>query len=262
MSYLILTENDISEWDDKTGIQYHYPPKYKNLIKTGCKFIYYKGEDRENRFIGKRLTNKPHYFGAGEIGEIVENKNSNSYYAEIKNFTEFLNPVIFKQDNLYFEPNANLFYTNNKQGNYFRGNAVRLIDEITYYNIISNVIEFNNPKLINTNKDLTTVETDGKRYLIYTTKYERKKSNRDAAIKIHGTTCHCCKFNFEKIYGEIGKNFIHIHHIKPLHSLEEEIEINPETDLIPVCPNCHSMIHRRKDRILTIEELKLIMGRI
>ena len=261
MDYLILTENDVSEWDDKTGIQYHYPPKYKNLIKTGCKFIYYKGADRENRFIGKRLTNKPHYFGAGDIGNIRENHNSNSYYAEILNYTEFLNPVIFKENDTYFEPNANNFYANNKQGNYFRGNAVRPIDETTYKNIIRNVIDFNNPKSIITNRELTTVLTDGKKHFIYTTKYERNKANRDAAIKIHGTTCKCCNFDFEKTYGEIGKNFIHVHHIKPLHSLDSEIEINPETDLMPVCPNCHSMIHRRRDNILSIDELKIIINK-
>lgn len=41
--------------------------------------------------------------------------------------------------------------------------------------------------------------------------------------------------------------------------IKEEVEINPETDLVPVCANCHRMIHRRKDDVLTIEELKSIV---
>ena len=42
-------------------------------------------------------------------------------------------------------------------------------------------------------------------------------------------------------------------------SKEKEIEINPETDLVPVCSNCHRMIHRKKNEILSIEELKNIL---
>jgi 5-methylcytosine-specific restriction enzyme A len=50
-----------------------------------------------------------------------------------------------------------------------------------------------------------------------------------------------------------------VHHVKPLSTIKEEVEINPETDLVPVCANCHRMIHRRKDDVLTIEELKSIV---
>ena len=31
--------------------------------------------------------------------------------------------------------------------------------------------------------------------------------------------------------------------------------LDPEKDLVPVCPNCHAMLHR-SERVLTIEELK------
>ena len=34
---------------------------------------------------------------------------------------------------------------------------------------------------------------------------------------------------------------------------------NIEKDLFPVCPNCHAMLHRRKESILSIEELKQII---
>lgn len=90
----------------------------------------------------------------------------------------------------------------------------------------------------------------------YSKKYERNLKNRLAAIKIHGCKCLCCGFDFEKVYGERGAGFIEIHHNKPLYSLEEEIVINPEIDLIPVCSNCHRMIHRKKDDVLSVEEVK------
>ena len=85
--------------------------------------------------------------------------------------------------------------------------------------------------------------------------YERNPEARDACIKHYGYSCFVCGFNFEKNYGEIGRNFIHVHHLTPLHEITNEYEVNPIKDLRPVCPNCHAMLHRRKD-CLSISELK------
>ena len=112
-------------------------------------------------------------------------------------------------------------------------------------------------------ENLSVVEkitTEGKRLLYYTTKYERKASNRNAAIKIHGTNCFGCGFNFEEHYGERGKGYIEIHHIKPLYELNEEVNVDVETDLIPLCSNCHRMVHRVKKEVLTLEELRKILN--
>ncbi len=54
---------------------------------------------------------------------------------------------------------------------------------------------------------------------------------------------------------KIGKNFIHIHHLKPLHEIDEEYKINPIQDLRPVCPNCHAMLHK-KSPAYRIEEVQ------
>ena len=50
---------------------------------------------------------------------------------------------------------------------------------------------------------------------------------------------------FESIYGDIGKHFIHVHHIIPLSSIDETYILDPVKDLRPVCPNCHAMLHKR-----------------
>lgn len=105
-----------------------------------------------------------------------------------------------------------------------------------------------------------STSTEGKKLYYYTTKYERKASNRNAAIEIHGTKCFGCGFDFEKYYGKRGAGYIEIHHIKPLSELDEEIEVNAETDLIPLCSNCHRMVHRVKTDILTLEELRKIIA--
>lgn len=110
---------------------------------------------------------------------------------------------------------------------------------------------------------LETVETEhgveGKKIRIYTTKYERDQANRKEAIRIHGTRCMVCDFDFEEVYGELGKDFIEVHHTKPLSSLEHEVEVNPEEDLVCLCSNCHRMIHRNRNKIMTVEELKKLM---
>ena len=101
---------------------------------------------------------------------------------------------------------------------------------------------------------------EGRALQFYTTKYERNRANRTAAIKIHGTKCMACGFDFEETYGELGKSFIEVHHIKPLSSVNQEIVVNPETDLVCLCSNCHRMIHRRRALIMTITQLKSIIN--
>jgi len=100
---------------------------------------------------------------------------------------------------------------------------------------------------------------DGKKILCYTTRYERNAQNRRNAIKIHGTVCQGCGFDFEKTYGEIGRDYIEVHHVKPLCEGEGSVPINAETDLICVCANCHRMIHRRKDSVLSLKELQELL---
>jgi predicted HNH restriction endonuclease len=68
-----------------------------------------------------------------------------------------------------------------------------------------------------------------------------------------------CGFNFEAQYGELGKGFIHVHHNKPISEMGPT-RINPYSDLSVLCPNCHAMIHRKKDRTLSVEELKEKIG--
>lgn len=102
-------------------------------------------------------------------------------------------------------------------------------------------------------------QTEGKEVLHYVKTYERSPKNRAEAIRIHGLSCMACGFNFKQVYGEIGDGFIEVHHVKPLHTIDEEVAVNPETDLVCLCANCHRMIHSRRGSILSIEELKSII---
>ena len=104
------------------------------------------------------------------------------------------------------------------------------------------------------------IRSEGKKTQYYTTRYERNPQNRQQAIAIHGTKCMACGFDFEKFYGERGKDYIEVHHIVPLATRDQQVNIDPRTDLIVVCSNCHRMIHRRKNDILTLEGLKRIIS--
>lgn len=124
--------------------------------------------------------------------------------------------------------------------------------------ITEDIKSFNLEHNINDNNINFTEGTLNERYISY---YERNSKLRAAAIKIHGTKCmvSSCGFDFENVYGERGKQYIEVHHIKPLSELVNPESINPEKDLVVVCSNCHRIIHRKKDSILTIEQVdKLI----
>lgn len=55
--------------------------------------------------------------------------------------------------------------------------------------------------------------------------------------------CEVCRFSFEEKYGEIGKGFIEVHHLKPISDYEEN-ELTSIDNLKLVCSNCHRMIHK------------------
>lgn len=91
-------------------------------------------------------------------------------------------------------------------------------------------------------------------------KYERDPAARAACIQHFGYVCRVCEFDFEAVYGSLGRDFIHVHHIIPLSELGEGYRVNPVTDLLPVCPNCHAMLHRGKET-LSPDALRLLIGR-
>lgn len=159
MNYVVITENDISQWKDSTGREYHFPKRYLKYLTKGTVVIYYKGLMKDRSYASKRMTALAHYFGIAQIGEVKRDNDSdkNDYYAEIVNFRPFSSPVLAKQNGAFLES-----IPTSKIKNYWR---------------------------------------DG----------------------------------------------------------DSERIINPRTDMVVLCPNCHSMIHRRKNRTLSLNELLLLL---
>ena len=90
--------------------------------------------------------------------------------------------------------------------------------------------------------------------------YERNQAARMLCIEHYGHLCQICGFDFEQVYGELGAKYIHVHHIVPLADIGKEYAVNPVEDLIPVCANCHCMIHRRKPALTLNEIRKAFIG--
>lgn len=99
---------------------------------------------------------------------------------------------------------------------------------------------------------------EGASILQYVNRYERSKLNRQVCIAFYGPKCRICGFDFEESYGDIGKGYIEVHHKTPVSKLGEDYIVNPIKELIPVCSNCHSILHRRNPPY-TVEEMKEIV---
>ena len=95
------------------------------------------------------------------------------------------------------------------------------------------------------------------------TRHERNKALRQLCLSHYGYKCQVCGMDFEEQYGEIGKQYIEVHHLNPIAETDGEHALDPRTGLVPLCCNCHAMIHRGgKDGMpMTLEELREIWKR-
>lgn len=106
--------------------------------------------------------------------------------------------------------------------------------------------------------DENELYAEGKTKTVLVNSYERNQIARQKCIEYYGVVCQVCNFDFEKVYGDIGKDFIHVHHVVDIATIGSEYSVDPLKDLIPVCPNCHSMLHKKKPAYLIIELKEMI----
>ena len=99
---------------------------------------------------------------------------------------------------------------------------------------------------------------EGAKLKIEVNRYERDRRNRVAALAIHGHKCMACDKNMSDLYGSIAEGLIEVHHVVPVSEIGAGYIIDPKSDLIPLCPNCHSVAHRRSPPY-SIEELQNLL---
>lgn len=97
---------------------------------------------------------------------------------------------------------------------------------------------------------------EGASRTVQVNRFERNRAAREACIAHHGTTCQVCGLDFQSQYGHIGSGYIQVHHVVPVSQIGETYQVDPITDLVPLCANCHVMAHRRKPQPYTVAELR------
>jgi putative restriction endonuclease len=80
-----------------------------------------------------------------------------------------------------------------------------------------------------------------------------RKLIQEFKSKLSHLACAVCSFDFGVVYGELGTGYIEAHHIVPIAELEEGTKTSI-TDLVPLCANCHRMIHR--NGLLSVDDLR------
>lgn len=135
--FLVLVENEVTTegrydfWKDITGVQYHYPNAYKNMVRPGAPFLYYRGAGRAS---GER--GRPEYFGRGIVGAVWQDPETSGprpyWYAKVEDYEPFVVPVAARRaDGSTFEtPPGN-------SGNRYFGVGVRRIPEAVYETIVA-----------------------------------------------------------------------------------------------------------------------------
>ncbi len=215
--------------------------------------IQFKGYLNRNKILSNDLNNVPDC--------LAKVPDSVGCYIEYEQISECL-PLLEKANRAFIE----YAILNTRQLP-----VMRNAHSIGYIDYLSKLGLLNDGTLMNEHQELRIPEEipvdeieclcEGAKKVITVNSYERNLKAREKCIDYWKAVCIVCGFDFYEMYGEIGNGFIHVHHIIPISEIGEEYEIDPIKDLIPVCPNCHSMIHRTNPP-LTIEELKKKIERI
>lgn len=94
---------------------------------------------------------------------------------------------------------------------------------------------------------------EGAKKQITVNAYERNKKARQACINYYRKKnggrikCEICGFDFGEVYGEEFMGVIHVHHLVEISSIGNEYKVDAIKDLIPICPNCHAIVHSKKE---------------
>ncbi len=91
----VIVENDESQWRDETGVLYHFPRRYEQILTPGEQLLYYKGRMRDRSYAAQRLSPEPHYFGVGRVGRVFDDPHSHKgdRFAMVEGFEAFSAPV-------------------------------------------------------------------------------------------------------------------------------------------------------------------------
>jgi 5-methylcytosine-specific restriction protein A len=232
-------------------------------IKEWSCISHTKVKPGDRAFLARVGSNPRGIIGSGTIishsflGDHWEDNEKSIYFVSIE-FDVLLNPgeePILTVDNLNSGNLVLQSWTPQSSGIAIKQEAKSELEEAWFEFLTTQNIR-RNPFV----EDLISATSfvEGASSQIVQTRYERNPYARSACLSHYGFTCCVCSFNFEKVYGSIGYKFIHVHHLTQISKVKQQYRVDPIKDLRPVCPNCHSMLHRQVPA-LTIDELKIMI---
>ncbi|ATU91436.1 HNH endonuclease [Phyllobacterium zundukense] len=255
--YAVVVENDITQWEDQTGSRYHFPKRYARFLTPGTRLIHYKGRLRDPRFLPKRLSPEPHYFAFSIAGEHTPDPDSDKgdLFVDVLQHRPFDEAVPHRIDGETLET-----IPESRKDNFWR-DGVRPATLSLFETVgrLARIVFDEGETEVTEDIDLTTTMQEGGKKIVYGTRYERRPELRALAIKIHGTVCFACEADLEKVYGELAAGYIQIHHKRPLYVSGPTI-VNAETDLVPLCPNCHGIAHLG-NKLRSVNDIRSLLGK-
>jgi 5-methylcytosine-specific restriction enzyme A len=224
--------------------------------KKGDRFFLIRlGEEPKGIFASGSITKET--FEDLHWNEEKASLNETTNYAEIK-YDTLLNPntdAILPRELLNTPPLSEMHWETQMSGVQIPDNIAKELEIL--WASFTNSRQFTFPEEVEETQE-ELFEGAVRRVLVNA--YERNPEARKNCIEHHGAVCKACGFDFEKKYGEIGKGFIHVHHLKQISEIGKTYQIDPVNDLVPVCPNCHAIMHKRKPPY-TIQEVKSFLRR-
>lgn len=241
----------------------------KALILPSLYIIKQKGEATTSDLI-KELTRL--FRPTGEDAKILDGRKDTKFSQKVRNLVSHRSSNGMDD----FTKFNNSTYTLSSKGEkYLNANY----DVIKY--MIDNTFKYEDMQKLSTavnstkNKkksvlvyDENLVVSEGRINTSMSKRRKRSTKLREAAIKQYtddtgSICCHVCGFDFKKTYGKLGERYIEIHHEEPLYQYSDDGFDKYLSEAIkktkPVCSNCHRMLHRYRDNIITVDDLKCII---
>ena len=112
--------------------------------------------------------------------------------------------------------------------------------------------------------ELLKAKPEGGSREVTQSKIERDPRNRRKCIEFHGPHCYICGEDGEWLEDDtlklnkqgLPKGWLQCHHIEEL-SETGPTETDPEKDMIPLCADCHTMMHLRKPALRLHEGIQM-----
>jgi hypothetical protein len=126
---LTISEATLSghEYDDVLGVRYEFPLRYRNLVREGERFVYYRGRRRASSGVQPQA-----YVGTGIVGTVHSStRDSQRLVCEIEDWCLFADPLYFK------DPAGNYYESGGAQGGFYWQVGVRRLSEAVYERIVS-----------------------------------------------------------------------------------------------------------------------------